>query len=158
MDLLNYPEDIDPAGVSLDRVQRQSLLVRETDKRAWAKQLKWLYEDFAELNRFKVGVPFNPATLINPKAGRRWRWDPLPGTHLTYFRRVGWPVAIISEPESEQEAAALLAFAAKYGLRVNSPPNPRASFRNPGLALFQVLTHPEADEVEWLPPQLEFRG
>lgn len=134
-----------------------------TDHKNFHHYLKWIHTELVVLNTGHLGRPSNPAALIEPKRGRRWKWDPLPGAgsdRLHYYRRGAWLAAIACEPEDPAEEAAVMAYAAQYGLRVSTPPNPLASLRNPGVAKFILLTSPTYPKFwpgRWLPQQLEFQ-
>ena len=75
--------------------------------------------------------------------------------HTIAFTAGGRNVALVGQPYAcSANVDAFRTFAAQMKLAAHVPPNPRASFWNPGATLFLVLTLPGVD-VQWLPEQEE---
>jgi hypothetical protein len=118
-------------------------------------------QEFAELNGWRCSaVRFSPDTLrrgSHHDGATLWQWvDHTIWDHCVFFKRRGWPVAIVTQPYNTRPAEARRLIGP--GLRLHVPADHTASFWNPGWCRFYVVTGPDIEVVRFLPEQMTMRA
>jgi len=121
----------------------------------WRPSRAERYKKLASLNDMKVSnAGFSLNILRDGKKHGRWeRYETPLLDHIVYFKRNGWPVAILAQPYGAT-VDEILQLSAKHGLIAQSPPRPRASIYYPGGTLCLMITRRGFGPVSWLPEQV----
>lgn len=130
------------------------------------RQIKAIYaelkSDWMDINGFSKGSDFSTHSLARGKNfdGRDWsRWskEDLAWAldHQWYCKKGRKTACIVNEPyefkwENGRDATT------DPNLAVHMPPNPKASFWNPGFTLFVVIMRLGDPAPQWLADQLDF--
>jgi hypothetical protein len=133
-----------------DPEEQDQLNASESQRQHYARK-RAAYRAFGELNGWTQATRYFGPDAIGRKRGTAPAIYE-DGGGASWFHDGRKNVAIIEEPYGTLDQKRIKL--EQYGLRWHVPPMPFASIRDPGVALFIVITSPDVQEVKWFPEQV----